>query len=81
MSEQIVKTEARLFRNSSISHSTSMCVANQNDSQISESQIGIIHFFFKGRLLSVLVGCISKQSAIAEKVYIGVKWAVNLSEK
>ena len=47
MSEQVVKTEARLFRDSSISYSTSMCMANQNDSQVSESQIGIIHFFSK----------------------------------
>ena len=29
MSEQILKTEVRLFRDSSISHSTSMFVANQ----------------------------------------------------
>ena len=60
-----------------------------DDSQTSESQICIIHFL-KGKcctdgfcqyLKAIMVRCISKQSAVAEKVYIGVKLAVNLSEK
>ena len=45
MPGQILKTEVRLFKDSSISHSTSMFVANQM--AVSESQICIIHFFSK----------------------------------
>ena len=61
-----------------------------DDSQISECQICIIHDFFKDNccpdgycqcLKTVMVSCIRKQSVVAEKVYIGVKWTVNLSEK
>ena len=88
MSEQILKTEVRLFRDSSISQSTSMFVANQMIVK-SVKVKSVLFIFFKGNyctgfcqyLKAVMVKCISKQSAVAEKVYIGVKWAVNLSEK
>ena len=93
MPEQILKTEVRLFRDNSITHFTSIFVANQiivRYQIISESQISIIHFFEMAAAAqiasnqyfkAVMVRCISKQSAVAEKVYIGVKWAVNLSKK
>ena len=45
MSEQILKTEVRLFRGSSISHSIPVFNSKSDDSQISKSQICIIHFF------------------------------------
>ena len=81
MSEQILKTEVRLFRDSSISHSTSMFMANQMIA-ISVKVKSVQIIFFKGNcctdgfcqyLKAVMVRCISKQSAVAEKFYIGVK--------
>ena len=59
MSEQILKTEIRLFRDSSISNSTSMFVAIQ---MISESHICIIHFFFKGNSAQMASVSVLKQS-------------------
>ena len=46
MSEQVLKTEVRLFRDSSISFYQHV-YGKSDDSQINESQICIIHFFSK----------------------------------
>ena len=47
MPEQILKTEVKLFKDSSISHSTSMFVANQMAVKSVKVKICIIHFFSK----------------------------------
>ena len=47
MSEQILKTKVRLFRDSSIFPFYQHVCGKSDDSQISESQICIIHFFSK----------------------------------
>ena len=78
-----------MFKNNSISHSTSMFVANQMAVKSVEVKSALF-IFFKGNccidgfcqyLKAVMVRCISKQSGVAENVCIGVKWAVNLSKK